>query len=93
MAFNCLNFKTTLAWLIWQSRTTTIETSTSSYDGKLGEDSKRGTFSKIYTTGKMNNKFSPFIPTRRNLFCLKLNRLLVIESTCNFQSEVKLYTC
>ncbi|KRY31235.1 hypothetical protein T01_15068 [Trichinella spiralis] len=55
MAFNCLNFKTTLAWLIWQSRTTTIETSTSSDHGKLGEDSKRGTFSKIYTTGKMNN--------------------------------------
>ncbi|KRY47314.1 hypothetical protein T03_3704 [Trichinella britovi] len=35
MAFNCLNFKTTLAWLIWQSRTTTIETPTSSYDVRL----------------------------------------------------------
>ncbi|KRX82961.1 hypothetical protein T06_4029 [Trichinella sp. T6] len=51
------------------------------YLGLLGEDSKKGTFSKIYTTG------------RRNLFCLKLNRLLLIESTYNFQSEVKLYTC
>ncbi|KRY13788.1 hypothetical protein T12_13517 [Trichinella patagoniensis] len=79
MAFNCLNFKTTLAWLIWQSRTTTIETSTSSYDGKLGEDSKRGTFSKIYTTGKMNNKFSPFIPT-----ILEKEFILF---------KVKLYTC